>query len=130
MAEWTSENGEINYRNGTSTDKVKCKTCKRVGTIKYSFLVETDKVTGHISERYTHLPTGTTGSFARNGFDRFLIETARAINDCGHRLEVLRIKGTHNPKRKCDARCINAIGPSCSCECGGENHSSGWSSWE
>jgi hypothetical protein len=24
--------------------------------------------------------------------------------------------------RKCGARCTSSLGPSCSCECGGENH--------
>lgn len=28
-------------------------------------------------------------------------------------------------KCKCDGRCINALGPSCDCSCGGENHGSG-----
>lgn len=28
-------------------------------------------------------------------------------------------------KCKCDSRCVNASGPSCDCQCGGENHGAG-----
>lgn len=38
-----------------------------------------------------------------------------------------RIQGTHNPHKGCNARCEGATGPSCECECGGENHGGRWS---
>lgn len=32
------------------------------------------------------------------------------------------IHGTHNADKVCTERCMGATGPSCECECGGENH--------
>jgi hypothetical protein len=32
------------------------------------------------------------------------------------------VKGTLDTTHKCDARCMNAKGQDCVCECGGENH--------
>lgn len=36
------------------------------------------------------------------------------------------INGRFSAKRKCDARCLNAKGPNCECQCGGANHGSNW----
>jgi hypothetical protein len=33
--------------------------------------------------------------------------------------------GYYSDKVKCGARCVNAIGPSCDCSCGGHNHGIG-----
>lgn len=39
-------------------------------------------------------------------------------------------KSTHvhgtKSDHKCDARCTNATGASCDCQCGGKNHGAGW----
>lgn len=35
------------------------------------------------------------------------------------------IRGTFSESVKCGARCRNAVGPSCECQCGGENHATG-----
>lgn len=44
----------------------------------------------------------------------------------GHRVFPLRrIKGTYSPDHKCDARCLNAKGHTCTCSCGGANHGRG-----
>jgi len=37
-----------------------------------------------------------------------------------------RVDGVVSEKHTCDARCTNAIGPSCECSCGGKNHGKGW----
>jgi hypothetical protein len=38
---------------------------------------------------------------------------------------VKAIKGTYSPDHKCDARCLNAKGWTCTCSCGGANHGRG-----
>jgi hypothetical protein len=49
---------------------------------------------------------------------------ARCPNN--HKFFVLKqIKGTYSPDHKCDARCLNAKGPECTCSCGGANHGAG-----
>jgi hypothetical protein len=37
-------------------------------------------------------------------------------------VEMHQIKGTYNPRVKCDARCQGATGPVCECSCNGANH--------
>lgn len=34
------------------------------------------------------------------------------------------LKGTVNPAKECNGRCMASKGPSCDCACGGENHGS------
>lgn len=36
------------------------------------------------------------------------------------------IKGTYSADHKCDSRCLNAKGHSCTCSCGGMNHGRGY----
>ncbi len=46
--------------------------------------------------------------------------------DKGHKVFRLKqIKGTYSADHKCDARCLNAKGNSCTCSCGGMNHGRG-----
>lgn len=33
-----------------------------------------------------------------------------------------QLQGRFSAERECDARCMGAVGPSCDCQCGGENH--------
>lgn len=40
--------------------------------------------------------------------------------------KVHKLEGEHRPEVFCDARCMGARGPSCSCSCGGRNHGAGW----
>lgn len=42
--------------------------------------------------------------------------------DCRRRLRATSVTGTYSETRTCDSRCMAAIGPNCSCQCGGANH--------
>lgn len=33
-----------------------------------------------------------------------------------------QLKGRVNPEKECNGICMGAVGPSCDCSCGGENH--------
>lgn len=37
-------------------------------------------------------------------------------------LKFNQLQGRVNDEKVCDARCMGAVGPSCDCACGGENH--------
>ncbi|MDE2020283.1 MAG: hypothetical protein KGJ13_08115 [Patescibacteria group bacterium] len=51
--------------------------------------------------------------------------------NCGRFTDGRTIKARLVPEQKCDGRCVNAIGPNCSCSCGGANHGSGYTyHWE
>lgn len=118
-------------RTWTTTGRtlVRCTTCKTAGWIHYTATTRQWAThTGlHSDVTYHHEPTGTWGS-ART-FDRFVLTAARATHTCGNRLKPIHIKATVNEKRPCDARCIGAVGPVCSCSCGGENHGDSWTTW-
>lgn len=42
--------------------------------------------------------------------------------DCRRVVNVKRIEGTFAEGKVCNARCMAATGPACSCRCAGENH--------
>ena len=41
---------------------------------------------------------------------------------CGFERDANIINGRFVADQKCGGKCVNATGPSCSCQCGGENH--------
>jgi hypothetical protein len=43
----------------------------------------------------------------------------------GSRVALRLVKGSYSESHVCDARCLNAVGPSCECSCGGANHGAG-----
>lgn len=50
---------------------------------------------------------------------------ARCAN--GHKVFRMRqIEGTYSESHKCDSRCLNAKGHTCTCSCGGANHGRGY----
>ena len=49
--------------------------------------------------------------------------THRACPSCGAAVVLAWVLGERSDE-PCDGRCINAVGPSCSCACGGANHGS------
>lgn len=44
---------------------------------------------------------------------------------CGRRMTFGFLQARLNPAVKCNARCTHAVGFSCECSCGGENHATG-----
>lgn len=63
---------------------------------------------------------------ARN-FDTTRAFTIQGVAPLGYCAEhgvypLKMIRGRYSPDRVCDARCMGATGPACSCQCGGANH--------
>jgi hypothetical protein len=52
--------------------------------------------------------------------------TVTRCGGCGHRVLLTWVRGIHNDTVPCDARCQYAVGPACSCSCGGRNHRRGY----
>lgn len=42
--------------------------------------------------------------------------------DHNRHLDWNQLKGRYSAERECNAVCMGAVGPSCDCQCGGENH--------
>lgn len=71
------------------------------------------------AEKFNEVRAGA-GVFKVGNNGRF----ARCIN--GHKFFAVKlVKGTYSPDHKCDSRCLNAKGWSCTCSCGGANHGRG-----
>lgn len=52
--------------------------------------------------------------------------TVVACPECAATVRLQRLKGKLNAEHLCDARCTNAKGSNCECECGGANHGAAW----
>lgn len=55
------------------------------------------------------------------------LDWSTVVHDCGRLVTLERVQGTVSESRPCDARCMGAVGPVCSCSCGGRNHGGRWS---
>jgi hypothetical protein len=51
---------------------------------------------------------------------------AMACGGCGERITLTYVRGAYNERIPCDDRCQYAVGPQCSCACGGRNHRAGY----
>lgn len=46
-------------------------------------------------------------------------------DNCHHFLRWSRLFASYSAERECNGVCMGAVGPSCDCSCGGENHGKG-----
>lgn len=69
---------------------------------------------GH-AHRFTTEQVMTNRRVSNDG-DRF------PCTKCNRLVIAKAIKGTHNPAKICDARCVGAVRHVCDCSCGGDNH--------
>jgi len=44
---------------------------------------------------------------------------------CHHQLRWDQLYASYSAERECNGVCMGAVGPSCDCSCGGENHGKG-----
>ena len=100
-----------------------CSTCKAAArvTMTYSYS-ESQRVVG----RYT--PPVTSGHQYRmqtGAAHRGKTPPSVACKECGEYMTGKAVRGTKNPSVKCGAKCRNAKGGECECECGGEHHGAG-----
>ena len=61
--------------------------------------------------------------------DNFVRGAGNFCHACSTVVVLKKIEGVFNGHVSCDDRCEFAVGPACSCACGGENHSIGYVSW-
>jgi hypothetical protein len=52
--------------------------------------------------------------------------TVTTCGGCAERVVLTWVRGSYNGQMPCDDRCQYAVGPVCSCSCGGENHRRGY----
>jgi hypothetical protein len=59
--------------------------------------------------------------------ERQLHELWVPCRGCGRLRTAKIVRGVYNPNKKCNAKCIFAMGHNCECACGGKNHGKGFS---
>ena len=81
----------------------------RIKGCKYSRVVDSPYVDGKIIHY--------------NGINRDELRSIGAwCDDHNTFLTWNQLKGRVNPNKECNGVCMGAVGPSCDCSCGGENH--------
>lgn len=106
----------ISERKGTQAERwiyrCKCGETRRVEA-SYDWI-----------ETTSQLPDG--GRIYREVTRRYTGERPGAVKcACGRMVYGAPVKGTLNEHKKCGARCYNAKGGDCDCQCAGANHGSG-----
>jgi hypothetical protein len=66
--------------------------------------------------------SGDVSIFYRGTNRDELIRAGLWCGDHDKHLEWTQLKGRTNPDKDCNGVCMGAVGPSCDCACGGENH--------
>lgn len=107
---------------------LRCTTCKTVGRRDYTAVMETTAYLGRPHHRQWIEIGGRSWEYrTRPDLQRLLQGPCPSCRS--DRVEVRLIKGNYVEDKPCDGRCMNAIGPSCSCSCGGKNHGRGNAVW-
>lgn len=95
----------------------RCRKCKRGHRIQAPVLETKIRTLGYgRTERVTvrRLPSG----HRVEGYDRIFFPCL----GCGHSVEARILRGEFKASEVCGSRCMGAVGPACSCSCGGQNH--------
>lgn len=107
---------------------LRCRDCKAAGRRDYTITRTLRERLGRPSVTQTAEIAGQSITLRdRYDLDRALSTPCPACHS--PHVNVIRIKGTYVADRTCDDRCMSAVGPACSCSCGGENHGGGHSAW-
>lgn len=111
----------------TTTEKTvryiwKCRYvgCKHVWALDYTEITYTTEDhwgKNSVTHTYRMLPDGTKRSVSTDIMGELRCPKCSCNLPKGNKVE-----GHYSEKHVCGARCVNATGPNCDCQCGGENH--------
>lgn len=85
--------------------------CKRCQTVEAHEYINGNRV----------LPGTTTGVMAERGIPVTCNDDERCPT-CRRYRQMTTVTGHYNPEHVCNSKCMGAVGPSCDCSCGGQNH--------
>jgi hypothetical protein len=110
----------------------KCRHCKKAARVDVRQDIQltwewfsADKA--YCSKRtyqYEALTLGATHHMSHNG--NYVLMTCDCLPSMYFTCK--RIEGVYSDSVKCNAKCMNATGPSCECQCAGEHHGAGHAS--
>lgn len=123
----TGPTGDALVYRSTGHVILRCKACKAAGRKEFAIVRTIRAFNGRPVETQTAEIDGRTVHIRdRYDLDRAL---SRPCPHCDTTVTVVRVKGVYVADKTCDDRCMGAIGPSCSCSCGGQNHGGGLTGW-
>ena len=117
MRNWTD-----GVKESTEVTRVmyRCRPCKQAERLTYQTLVRVETSTARQPHGYEYPCSTTKRRYAPTLPWGWMPE--RQCPDCGRTMGFAVIEGTVNAAVPCNAKCMNAIGPSCDCACGGVHH--------
>jgi hypothetical protein len=115
------------YRS-TARALVRCsrKGCRQTRRVDFATVTELRAYQGRPHERrYVETSRGNASYRDRYDLARILTNGFQCAGCGGTRFDFNIIRGSFSEAVKCGPRCTGAVGPSCECACGGENHGAG-----
>ena len=111
---------------------VRCtvKTCKKAHVTTFTTTTTLRAFNGRPSYSRVVWRDGRPVSY-RDRYDlhRIVLSDFACAGCGGHGATFSVVQGSFSESVKCGGKCRGAVGPSCDCQCGGENHGSGHTSF-
>lgn len=107
---------------------VRCerKGCRKAHTVQFETNIITWAYEGRMAQRREVTYQGRTWMYRdRYDLSRGIVGQFTCTGCDGHSWSWAVVEGSFSESVKCGARCRNAVGPSCECQCSGENHATG-----
>ncbi|WP_280412621.1 hypothetical protein [Nocardia asiatica] len=123
----TTDTDALIYRS-TGHAILRCQECKAVGRREFAIVRTIRARLGRPVETQTAEIAGRS-FYIRDRYDLDHALSTPCPTCKSSRVTVKRIKGVYVADKTCDARCMGAVGPSCSCSCAGQNHGGGHTAW-
>lgn len=100
--------------------------CRQVYIVEFETTTVTWAYEGRMAQRREVCYQGLVWAYRdRNDLARGIVGQFCCSGCGGSRWTWAVVEGSFSESVSCGARCRNAVGPSCECQCGGENHAAG-----
>jgi hypothetical protein len=101
----------------------KCTTCKKVRRITFTMVSTQWAYQGRMAgSQAAQFEGGPLVTFRDKHDLNHMLHRNAGQCDCGAKASVKLVKGVYVADKACNDKCMGATGPSCECQCGGQNH--------
>lgn len=122
--------GDCETWTSTARAIIRCdrKGCRRAHRAGFTTSTTLRAYEGRPSYSRTVTHNGRTVAYRdRHDLARIICDAFTCTGCGGHGAAFNLIQGSYSAAVKCGPKCRNAVGASCDCQCGGENHGAGHS---
>lgn len=105
---------------------VRCKGCRRAYRLDFTTTTHMFAFNNRPCQTRTVTGAGLTNCSYSDRYDlaRMMVRDFTCVNCQGTYATFDIVEGSFSEAVKCGGRCRSAVGPSCDCQCSGENHGS------